>query len=462
MKAGILPLSSYWRKGFKVTDEVIGGDMKYLGFTLALVFFAGMAAEGQILERLGKRVKRKVEERIERKTDEAVDKGLDKVEDATEGKDGENDGSGASGDGKSGKDGKDAGLETIETTEAAGNIAGAADLNVYSKFDFVPGNRIIFYDDFAIDHTGDFPSKWNTNASGEVVELGESREKYFQLSGGALYLPILENPLPEEYTIEFDLKTTGLDKEISSTTFFDIILDESATLQKGNRRAAASLSFCQFISNGLDLVSYGGSMGTIKNTIEEDYRKAMAGGPHISIAVNKKRFRLWINERKMVDVPTFMPPGASHLKLSLRGFDTDYKQMKVYIGNFKIAAGGVDLRSELISKGRWTTTGILFDVNSARVRPESYGVLKEIAGVLQQNPDVKVQIIGHTDADGSEELNLKLSQERAASVKTALTNEFGIAADRMETGGKGESVPVDGNDTPEGKAKNRRVEFIKR
>lgn len=430
--------------------------MKYLLVLLAAVLFSGMVAEAQILERLGKRVKRKVEERIERKTDEAVDKGLDKVEDAAEGRDGKkNDESavpGASPAGESTRNGSG------EMTEDTGEPAG---LSVYSKFDFVPGDKILFYDDFGIDNTGDFPSKWNTNASGEVVELGESRKKYFQLTGGALYLPVLERPLPEEYTIEFDLKTTGLDEKISSTSFFDIILDESATFQKGNKRAAASLSFCQFISNGLPLVSYGGSMGTLKNTIDEDYRKAMAAGPHISIAVNKKRFRLWINERKMVDVPTFMPPGAAYLKLSLRGFDADYKQMKVYISNFKIAAGGVDLRSELISKGRWTTTGILFDVNSAQLRPESYGVLKEIAAVLQQNPDVRVQVIGHTDADGSEELNLKLSQDRAASVKAALVGEFGIAAERMKTGGKGESEPVTENNSPEGKAKNRRVEFIK-
>src|SRR5690606_8378281 len=128
---------------------------------------------------------------------------------------------------------------------------------------------------------------------------------------------------------------------------------------------------------------------------------------------------------------TFMPPGASYLKLALRGFDTDYRQMKVYIGNVKIAAGGIDLRNELISKGRWTTHGILFDVGSAKVRPESYGVLREIATVLKQNPDIRVRIIGHTDADGAEELNLKLSGERAAAVRGVLAKEFEIAEDRM-------------------------------
>jgi outer membrane protein OmpA-like peptidoglycan-associated protein len=74
---------------------------------------------------------------------------------------------------------------------------------------------------------------------------------------------------------------------------------------------------------------------------------------------------------------------------------------------------------------------------------------------------LKVKIVGHTDADGSDATNLELSKKRAASVKESLTKEFGIDASRMETDGKGESEPIDKNDTPAGKANNRRVEFIK-
>ena len=68
---------------------------------------------------------------------------------------------------------------------------------------------------------------------------------------------------------------------------------------------------------------------------------------------------------------------------------------------------------------------------------------------------------GHTDADGKDDANLDLSKRRAASVKAALAKEFGIDESRMETDGKGESEPIDKNDTPAGKANNRRVEFIK-
>ena len=95
------------------------------------------------------------------------------------------------------------------------------------------------------------------------------------------------------------------------------------------------------------------------------------------------------------------------------------------------------------------------------IKPESYGTLKTIAQVLQDNADVRVKIIGHTDADGDDNSNLNLSKKRAEAVKAVLSSDFGINSSRMESDGKGESQPVGDNKTPEGKANNRRVEFLK-
>ena len=116
----------------------------------------------------------------------------------------------------------------------------------------------------------------------------------------------------------------------------------------------------------------------------------------------------------------------------------------------------------ILAEGKWVRHGILFDVNSDRIKPESYGTLKELAGVLTESGDVKVVIVGHTDSDGDDAANMDLSKRRAASVKSALVSEFKIDAGRLETDGKGESQPIDKNDTPAGKANNRRVEFIKK
>jgi outer membrane protein OmpA-like peptidoglycan-associated protein len=87
--------------------------------------------------------------------------------------------------------------------------------------------------------------------------------------------------------------------------------------------------------------------------------------------------------------------------------------------------------------------------------------MKEIATALNESPTLKVIIVGHTDSDGDDAKNLDLSKRRAISVKNAFSTEYGIEALRIETDGKGETVPIAPNSTSEGKAKNRRVELIK-
>jgi outer membrane protein OmpA-like peptidoglycan-associated protein len=136
-------------------------------------------------------------------------------------------------------------------------------------------------------------------------------------------------------------------------------------------------------------------------------------------------------------------------------------ETKPYIANFRVAAGLPDTRNKLITEGKLVTYGIYFDVNKDEVKPESYGTLKEIAGILNEVPDVKVKIFGHTDSDGDDAKNMDLSKRRAASVKNELVKSFGVNGDRLETDGLGETKPVAPNDTPVNKALNRRVEFIK-
>jgi outer membrane protein OmpA-like peptidoglycan-associated protein len=131
------------------------------------------------------------------------------------------------------------------------------------------------------------------------------------------------------------------------------------------------------------------------------------------------------------------------------------------ISNLRIAVGAPDMRSKLITEGKLVSYGIYFDVNKDVVKPESYGTLKEIAKVLNENPDVRVKIVGHTDADGADAANLDLSKRRGESVKQELVKTFGIDASRLESDGMGESQPVATNDSPANKALNRRVEFIK-
>jgi len=123
-------------------------------------------------------------------------------------------------------------------------------------------------------------------------------------------------------------------------------------------------------------------------------------------------------------------------------------------------ADGV-LERRLASDERVEVYGIYFDFNSGRIRSESEPILREIADALQQHPDWKLSVEGHTDAVGSAAANLELSARRSAAVRTVLADRFGIAAGRLSSRGFGANVPRDTNDTAEGRARNRRVELVR-
>ena len=167
---------------------------------------------------------------------------------------------------------------------------------------------------------------------------------------------------------------------------------------------------------------------------------------------------MYIGTEKIFDLPRGV---FSKFVYNRVRFETSNSSSDILIGNFKIAVGAPDTRNQLLTSGRFSTSGILFDVNSDKIKNESYACIKDIAAALKESPDASFQIIGHTDSDGDEAKNLDLSKRRAISVKNYLSKEFGIDTSRMITDGKGEAQPVAANTTAEGKAQNRRVEFVK-
>tara|TARA_R110002049_G_scaffold147934_2_gene310812 strand:- start:2216 stop:3496 length:1281 start_codon:yes stop_codon:yes gene_type:complete len=328
---------------------------------------------------------------------------------------------------------------------------------VYSNFDFAPGDKVLLYDDFSLDNLGDFPSKWNTNGAGEIVEIDE--EKWLMLVGRSVYIPELSEPLPKEYTIEFDMLTNGLDKGTSSQAKLEILLDDNKTFQPTKNMAIVEIPLGQYDDFGFIVENKVDGKRVIRNKIAKDVRSIISNKTHVSIAVNEKRFRMYFNENKIVDVPRLIPEHIVAFKLHSRALRDNIDQ--VFISNIKIAQGGIDLRSKLLTDGRYSTTGILFNSGSDKIKPESYGVLKEISEALLEDLEINLNIIGHTDSDGDEEDNIALSEQRAQAVKNILVSKFNINEDRLQTEGKGETEPVDNNTTTEGKSNNRRVEFVK-
>ncbi len=336
------------------------------------------------------------------------------------------------------------------------------DIQIYSKFDFVPGDELLFFDDYSSDFIGDFPSKWNTNGGGEIVTVNQATQRWLKILPGfrTYYIPDLVE-LPDEFTIEFDVLTKGLSRRTSSAARLVILLSEDNKFTPGKNNVEIQLPFCQYAPVGMYVQNLVNGKREIYNNIAADIRQQVLNTPHISIAVNNQRFRLWVNEKKYLDVPRLLPGGGftKYLKFRLNGFKDGTEDL--FLANVKVAKGGVDLRRQLINEGKFSTNGILFDSGSAKIQPQSYGIIRQISQALQQVPEMRLNIIGHTDADGSDDANMRLSKKRADAVKDALISIYNVASDRLQTEGKGETEPVGDNKTADGKAQNRRVVFVK-
>lgn len=448
--------------------------MKRILYTLRTVLplfcliFLAPDADAQLLKNLGKRaekaaeraVERRVEQETTKKTDEVLDSILEpgkKGKSPTDKKGNPIPSPKEPNDDNEGTD-VDGGNTSKTSTEST-----PKSISVYSKFDFVAGDQILFFDDFATDFIGDFPSKWDTNGTGEVVSLDGASEKWFEIKSGSTYFPNISD-LSEDYTIEFDLVTKGIDRKTSSQAFLNINLEENNSYdyyRAGKNGVNVKIPFCQFIAANISVWNKIDGETIINNRVETDIRAEILETPHVSIAVNGQRFRLWFNEVKYLDIPKLVAPGnvLNYLRLEPAGLE-DGKD-RIFIKNLKIAAGGIDLRRKLISEGSVSTNGILFDSGSANIQPQSMGIILQISQVLQQEQGMKLKIVGHTDADGDDTTNLTLSKNRAEAVKNALVSVYNVSSDRLSTEGKGESQPVGNNGTADGKAQNRRVEFIK-
>jgi outer membrane protein OmpA-like peptidoglycan-associated protein len=168
---------------------------------------------------------------------------------------------------------------------------------------------------------------------------------------------------------------------------------------------------------------------------------------------------VYLNGNKVVDVNQVELPALATARLMAEPSESN--GAKISYRNVRIAESTPDFSRSIAASGRYVTHGILFDTNSDCLKTESAAVIKSVARGLEANPNLKLRIEGHTDTTGSAAANLDLSKRRAEAVKTVLVTQFGVGADRLTTDGLGSSKPLDSNDTPQGRAQNRRVEFVR-
>lgn len=331
-------------------------------------------------------------------------------------------------------------------------------LQAFSKYDFVPGEKVILFDDFSQDAIGDFPALWTANAAGEINTLNIAPGHWLNLnSTDGNYFLLKKIDFPKNFIIEFDIVPKKTGGRIAAGLLLygeDKMKEMDVNPHPGNSGIMISIEKANWNTWGYK--SGESNMITGSSTVNPVETEKLN---HVIIWVQNRRVRIYHKSAKVLDMPTNLYDGTQLNRLCFRL--SRGASCGSYISNLRITDASPDMRSKLLTEGKLVSYGIYFDVNKDVVKPESYGTLKNIADVLTENPSVKIKIIGHTDADGADAANLDLSKRRAASVKNELVKTFGIDAGRIETDGKGEVQPVAPNDTPSNKALNRRVEFIK-
>jgi len=377
---------------------------------------------------------------LKKKVEKNVDKGLDNLEEGIgnlfkKDKNAESDKEGKQAD-------QEQAQEQVQATDAkqtgapagSGKQAAVVELK-WSKYDFVPGDKIIFEDNLIFEENGEFPSRWDlVNGTVENAEFGGEMIIMFR-GGSPTIVPYLKNPnidyLPEVFTVEFDLY---LPSNTFSVYFYD----------RKNQQVPRGV-------NNLSIGVNNMTMGQASSTLPGGKNIAKRWA-HISIAHTSGKFKAYIDDTRLINIPhlEFNPTG-----ISLHSYHANDNN-RTYIKNIRLAEGGVKYYDRFLQDGKIVSNGIRFDVGKATLRQESMGVLNEIYKMFSDHPEISVCIEGHTDSDGDTDLNQKLSEERAEAVRKQLVS-MGIKAERLTSKGFGESKPVNTNDTPE----NRRVEFVK-
>lgn len=421
---------------------------------IAILPFTADAQLGGLVNK----VKNKTKQRIDNKIDKEIDKSLDEIE----------------GKKKTGTSKDPAPAAPSEKKSEAKEVAQDNAPKSFKKYDFIPGDQILYYDAFEGEAMAELPTNWNTSGTGEVTTLDKFPGNWLRVHKPFIYLSANEKDFGENFTIEFDVILDLKNNGWGFPEFYFGIFSTRDEPKTDNKFLKEHKKYASVVTT---ILPGGHRNSRARVNSYNETRSHFSGDPkaydaledyygkpaHIAIQVQKERFRLWINEEKLFDVPKGVPLGHIMNQIYFEIGHTNYKedQYAIYISNIKVATGKPDTRHKLVEEGKFSTTGILFDFQSAVIKPESYAVVKEIATVLKENPAIRVKVVGHTSSDGDDKANMELSEKRAGAVKDLLVTEFGIDAGRLETEGKGETQPVADNKTKEGKVLNRRVEFIK-
>lgn len=339
-------------------------------------------------------------------------------------------------------------FQTVLTTIAILSISNASaqsNINAYGKYDFVPGDTVLFEDHVQDEQSDEIPSKWKMISGRTEVRERDGEKAIVMVDGWNVQItPRLKNSqlLPQRFTLEFDALTTGGDAAGSGWPL-EIVWNGGTGNMVNNLKIQA---------NGhTSLDQQQGDFPTPDDIGEGKWY-------HVAISVNETTMKVYLNNVRVLNAQT-ENGRVNSFTFNIVGIATDGLNQR-YFKNIRLAAGGVEPYKQITTSGKYVARGIKFDYNKSTLKPESMGEINRITALMKSHPELKFEIGGHTDNDGDAAYNLTLSQQRADAVKAQLLTQ-GIDAARLTTKGYGTTKPMADNATAEGKANNRRVEFTK-